>query len=88
MERQNVTDLYQASYLLLKGCELESVACIPVGEKLACRLTFSGEDLTCLSHQFYERQAEVNLYAFRQAYNQINSLVHQAKRSLRESGRS
>lgn len=87
MPTLNVTDLYQAAYLLTNGCEVEEVQCIPAGGAIACRLTFSGEELDTLSERFLQRSAEVNLFAFRQAYNQIHSYVHQAKKSYRTDKR-
>lgn len=76
-----VTDLYQAAYFLVQGGRLEGVECIPVGGALTCRLTFSGDGLEAAQDAFFAKAAEVNLFAFRQAYNQVNSYVHQAKKS-------
>ena len=77
----DITDLYQAAYLLLCGCELNGVECIPVGGALACRLTFSGAGLEAALEEYFRKAACVNLFAFRQAYNQVNGYVHQAKKS-------
>ena len=77
-----VTDLYEAAYLILSGCNLEEVSCIPVSESLSCRLTFSGPGLDAAQRIFQTRQAVVNLEDFRRAYGQVNSYVHQAKKSF------
>lgn len=82
MRRIDVTDLYEAAYLILSGCTLEEVSCIPVSESLSCRLTFSGEALSLAQDEFLSRKAAVNLHAFRQAYGQVNGYVHQAKKSF------
>ena len=87
METLGVTDLYHASYLLVHGCELSEVECIPLAGTLACRLSFRGDEIHNLSGQWYEKSAVVNLWAFRSAYNQINSYVHQAKKNYRHSQR-
>lgn len=86
MERVGVTDLYQAAYLVVRGARLEAVECIPVGGAVGCRLTFGGEALEAAQEEFFAKTAAVNLYAFRQAYNQVNSYVHQAKKSY-ETGK-
>ena len=87
METASVTDLYQASYYLLSGCEILGVDCIPTGRALNCQITLSGADLTSLAQNWFDKKAVANLWAFRNAYSQINSHVQQAKRSF-ESVRS
>lgn len=85
MERVQVTDLYQASFLLLSGCELTAIECIPTGTAVSCTLSFKGEDVQSRLESWYAKRAEVNLWDFRSAYNQINSYVHQAKKSYSRS---
>ena len=82
MHSATVTDLYEAAYLLLSGCTIEEVSCIPVSESLSCRLTVSGAGLEAAQDEFYAKKAIVNLHAFRSAYGQVNSYVHQAKKSF------
>lgn len=82
METVHVTDLYEAAYLILCGCTLEEVSCIPVSESLSCRLTFSGPGLETAQEAFYAKKAVVNLHAFRSAYGQVNSYMHQAKKNF------
>jgi hypothetical protein len=77
-----VTDLYEAAYLIMSGCNLEEVSCIPVSESLSCRLTFSGPGLDAAQEEFYAKKAVVNLHAFRSAYGQVNGYIHQAKKSF------
>ena len=78
----SVTDLYEAAYLVLSGCTLEEVTCIPVSESLSCRMLFSGNSLEKAQDEFVAKKAVVNLHAFRSAYGQVNSYVHQAKKSF------
>jgi hypothetical protein len=82
MHTAHVTDLYEAAYLILSGCTIEEVSCIPVSESLSCRMTFSGDALSDAQDDFYAKKACVNLHAFRQAYGQVNTYVHQAKKSF------
>ena len=82
MHTADVTDLYEAAYLILAGCTLEEVSCIPVSESLSCTMTFSGPALAKAQDEFFARKAVVNLHAFRGAYNQVNGYVHQAKKSF------
>ena len=81
MDHADVTDLYQASYLVLQGCTLQGIECIPTGGSLSCRMTFAGPELAQAQDDYFAHRAVVNLYAFRSAYNQVNSFVHQAKKS-------
>ncbi|MBN2863876.1 MAG: hypothetical protein JXN62_11975 [Bacteroidales bacterium] len=81
MEKAQVTDLYQASYLLLNGCELTGIECIPTGKAVSCTLYFQGTEVQTRLEHWYEKNAVVNLWDFRTAYNQINSFIHQAKKS-------
>ena len=87
MEQTTVTDMYQATWFLINGCELKSVECIPLGGQLACRLTFAGDKLEILQEKYFTREAACNLFSFRQGYNQINSFVHQAKKSFNQKQR-
>jgi len=81
-----VTDLYEAAYLVVKGWKVRAVECIPLSGALSCRLSFAGRGLEEAVDEYFAKTACVNLYAFRTAYNQVNSYVHQAKRqyALRE----
>jgi hypothetical protein len=83
-----VTDLYEAAYLVLEEARLEAVECIRLSGSLACSLKFSGKGLLESQDEYFSKRAVVNLYAFRQAYNQVNSLVHQAKKNYTTKGTS
>jgi len=87
METVQITDLYQASYLLLSGCELTGIECIPTGGAVSCRMSFQGQSLAELTQSWWDKEAIVNLWAFRSAYSQINSYVHQAKKSYDQTQR-
>jgi hypothetical protein len=82
MQSVEVTDLYEAAYLILSGCTIEEVTCIPVSESLSCRMIFSGNSIEKAQDEFVAKKAVVNLHAFRSAYGQVNSYVHQAKKSF------
>lgn len=87
-EKIDVTDLYHACYLLVNGCKLVGVECLPLAGTVGCRLSMAGRDVRRLCAEYYEQRATVNLYAFRQAYNQINSYVHQAKKCYDKARRA
>lgn len=87
METAQITDLYQASFLLLSGCELTGIECIPTGGTVSCRMSFRGQALAELTQSWWDKEAVVNLWAFRSAYSQINSYVHQAKKSYDQTQR-
>lgn len=77
----HITDLYEAAYLLMRGCDIDDISCISVSETLACRIGFSGRALESSREEFASKRAVVNLHAFRRSYGQVNSLVHQAKKN-------
>ena len=87
METEALSDLYQASYYLLNGCEILSVACIPTGSASSCQIIVQGSNLTDLAQAWFDKKAVANLWTFRSAYRQINSHVQQAKRSFEISRR-
>lgn len=82
METAEVTDLYQASYYLMNGCEILAVDCIPTGNTSSCQIALQGANLTDLAQAWFEKKAVANLWTFRNAYSQVNSHVQQAKRSF------
>jgi hypothetical protein len=92
MNHREVTDMYEAAWLVSNGCRIEEVECVPLSGSLACRFTFSGDNLSELEDTFFQKAAMVNVHAFRSAYGQVNSFVHEAKknydRRLRELRRT
>lgn len=85
METVELTDLYQATYYLMQGCELTGVECIPAGTGTSCKIRFRGERFTALERAWYDKAARVNLWDFRTAYSEISSHVQNAKRSYERS---
>jgi hypothetical protein len=81
MDSETVTDLYQASFYVLNGCEITSVQCIPSGMATSCQMMVEGRDLTDLAQIWFEKRAVANLASFRQAYNHVYNLCQQAKRN-------
>ena len=88
MEHADVTDLYEAAYLVTEGCRVEGVRCIPLSKSVGCSLAISGEGLESGRKAFAGKQATVNLYAFRGAYTQVNGLVHEAKKAWEKEQRA
>ena len=84
MEDQVSTcDLYEGTYYLLNGCELEAIEGLKVNGAITCRLTFSGDELNRLQLSYLQGQADANLFEFRRAYSQLSSLVLKAKKKFR-----
>jgi hypothetical protein len=84
-----VTDLYLASYYVLNGCTVAKVICIQAGKDYRCSLVMKGdcEVIHEVQAEFFQNRAMVNLMAFRDAYNQVNGFVRQAKKSYEKESR-
>ena len=81
METVAVTDLYNASYLLLSGCALTGIECQPTGTRnITCTMFFSGPGVSTINDTFLSGKAVVNLWAFRRAYAQTHTFINQAKK--------
>jgi hypothetical protein len=83
-ESVEVMDLYLAAYYLVKGCSLERVEPVRVGEVVsAYTIIVRGAAPVIMEVQrtFFNSTAEVNLLAFRNAYNHVNNAIHHAKRA-------
>lgn len=83
VERVEVMDLYLACYYVLRGCEVAAVKCIPTGRDCRCELVVQGDAglVQAIQDEFFHNRATVNLLAFRDAYNQVNGCIRQAKKS-------
>jgi len=83
VERVEVMDLYLACYYVLRGCELAGVTCIPTGKDYRCEIVVKGDEalVSAIQGEYFSHTATVNLFAFRDAYNQVNGCIRQAKRS-------
>ena len=88
MERVEVTDLYEAAFLVTEGGRVEGVRCVPLSSSVGCCVTIStaasaaGNSLTHKRETFHRKEAVVNVAAFRNAYTQVNGLVHEAKKAF------
>jgi hypothetical protein len=88
MRTVGVTDLYEAAFLLWNECRFAGVDVVPMAGVLGCSLKFEADDdLEYFQEQFKRREALVNLYEFRNAYNTVNGYVHQAKKSYEATRR-
>ena len=77
------TDLYESTYYLLAGCELESIEGLRINGKITCRFSFRSPRIPQLQMEYFHGGAEVNLLQFRRAYGQINALVRSAKKKAK-----
>ena len=77
------TDLYESTYYLLTGCELEAIEGVRVNGKITCRLSFRSPKIPHLQMEYFQGRAAVNLFQFRRAYGQVNALVRSAKKKAK-----
>ena len=82
MESADVTDLYEAAYLVTEGCRIEGVRCLPLSRSVGCSFTVTGVELGKKRETFIEKKATVNLYVFRSAYTQVNGYLVEAKKAF------
>jgi hypothetical protein len=87
MKRVEVTDLYEAAYLVVQGGRIEGVQCIPLSSSLGCTFTIGGEGLEAEQERYRRKEAAVNLYTFRGAYTQVNGYMHEAKKAFERERR-
>lgn len=87
MEQLEVTDLYEAAYLVASGGRIEGVKCIPLSSSVGCGFTITGNGLREQQEAFHQKAAQVNLYAFRCAYTQVNGYMHEAKKAFERERR-
>jgi len=83
------SDLYEAAYYLERGCRLGAVETVKVESgRPDCVFVLSESDdlMVHLAARWSRGHTEVNLHAFRNAYNQVAGYVHRMKRSSRPQG--
>ena len=78
MEQVSTFDLYEGSYYLLGGCELEAIEGVKVNGALTCRMSFTGENLAQLQLSYLNGQASANLFEFRRTYSHLSSQIGRA----------
>ena len=76
-------DLYEGTYYLLGGCELEAIEGLKLNGEITCRMSFTGSQLEPLQLVYLQGRAEANLFEFRRAYGQLSSLVLRAKKKFK-----
>ena len=80
----STTDLYEAAFYLIEGFKLETVEIVNQNRKEMGRFTLSGDEIQKKQVVYFNGEASVNIMDFRRTYNQLTTLVGQAKRELRE----
>jgi len=90
VDQVEVMDLYLACYYVLRGCEVAAVKCTPTGRDYRCSVVVRGGFglVHEIQDEYFSHRASVNLWDFRDAYNQVNGCIRQAKKSYREDTRS
>jgi hypothetical protein len=81
----NTTDLYEAAFYLIEGFKLEKVEIVNQNRKEMGKFILSGEGIQKAQLVYLNGEADVNIMDFRRTYNQLTTLVGQAKRELREA---
>ena len=80
----STTDLYEAAFYLIEGYKLEKVEIVNQNRKEMGKFILSGEGIQKAQVVYLNGEAVVNVMNFRRTYNQLTTLVGQAKRELRE----
>jgi len=80
----STTDLYEAAFYLIEGYKLEKVEIVNQNRKEMGKFILSGEGIQKAQVVYLNGEAAVNVMNFRRTYNQLTTLVGQAKRELRE----
>jgi hypothetical protein len=83
VQKISTFDLYEATYFTLNGCELETIEGLKANGKVACKLTFRGENLPTLQIQYLNGDAMVNLFQFRRAFGQLNAWVNTTRKKFK-----
>ena len=84
------SDLYEAAYYLERGCRLDAVETVRVDAGAPnCVFVLSEAEtlMAVLAARWSRGDTEVNLHAFRSAYNQVAGYVHRMKRQGRGGAR-
>ena len=82
-ESISTTDLYEATFYLLGGCELLGIEAARVNGGVSCRLSLRGSRLEELQAEYFGGRAKVSLFAFRRMFGQVNALVYSAKKKAK-----
>jgi hypothetical protein len=82
-ESISTTDLYEATFYLLGGCELLGIEATRLNGAITCRLSFRGARLEELQAEYFAGRARVSLLPFRRAFGQVNALVYSAKKKAK-----
>jgi len=83
MQEIQTFDLYEASYYLIKHCQIVTVEAVDVDGKVNCRLTISGVAIHTLQAAYFSGEAEIKLFDFRRTYSQLHKVVGDAKRKYK-----
>ena len=85
MTQVTTTDLYEAVYYTLNGCQLVAIEGVPSNKEIKCQLIFEGDFIEKLQVSYLHGSALVNLMKFRRAYNQVSRWVLNARRKFEKT---
>ena len=80
MHQVSTKDLYEASYYLTLGCNVENVEVLKENNKRICIFTLSGKNISKAQSDYFNANAHVNLWDFRRCFNRINALIGTARK--------
>ena len=77
-------DMYEASYYLTLGGNLDNIEIVKENKKEICLFIISGEDLKRAQLDYFNARAEVNLIDFRRCYLRLHSLIGTARKEAKQ----
>ena len=80
----NTTDIYEAAFYLIKKAEIKAIEGFPVNSKIVCRIYMESPQISGLQALYFQGRAEVNLFEFRRAYQQISAYMNDARKKLKK----
>jgi hypothetical protein len=75
MQRSEVNDFQEASYLLAEGCVIDKVFIIPLSERHAWSMDISGDGIKEMRERYRNHTAVVNVHAFLCARDNVKKAI-------------
>jgi len=77
------TDAWEASWLLLKGCELEEIEAVKTNDRIICRMILKGENISRLQLTYLNGEAQAGILNLRSMVGQVNAWMYAAKKQFK-----
>ena len=85
LESVEVCDAYLAAWLLINGCTITQCTWRPTAGPIGGLMVFSGSRVHELAQAYFNRNAHVEIWAFRAASNRITRSLHEARDEQRQT---